>query len=168
MEADRKRRAWCFPVQLIDDLADVGADQGLEQGQHPRIATVRLQNLLIIARPLRAKHIDADAGIVGNPIAHVTVTIRRANGKAATLGTVGCVLERGNLIGVENVLDYCIAMLAEALVNRFWFVKREGQRAGPVTVNWWRCDYVAHDPTSVPATAGQTLCAAEPQFGGIV
>jgi hypothetical protein len=81
---------------------------------------------------LHADHIGTNARIVLDPITQVAVTERSANLQTPPLRAVRCALERGDLIGVEHILDHGITVLVEATRDRFRLVERESFQAGPV------------------------------------
>ena len=127
-----------LPVQLIDDLPDVATDKGLEEGEHARVATVRFHGWLFVARPLHADYVGADARIILYPVPQVAVLERSANIQAALLCSISRTLERGHLIGVEQVLDHGVTVLAEASRDGFALGGREGFEVGRARA--WRRD----------------------------
>ncbi len=83
MEDELRRGADRLPVELVDDLLDVAAEQRLEEGENPHIGAIARQHLVLVGRPLHHAQCLAELRVIAHPVVQIAVTEAAAESEAA-------------------------------------------------------------------------------------
>jgi hypothetical protein len=104
-----------LPVHLIDDLLEIGAEQGRQDRQHARIVAIAGEDRVDVGGPLHHAHDPTEIRIVAQAEQHVLVA--KAGTVAEALGVQPIKSHRKlpDLLPIEHALNDRVTVLAVVL-----------------------------------------------------